>query len=344
MDSIGYTDNKIIRSFVHIPIATNVTDTSIMNKDVSLNNLTLYGKYYFCRQISDVTNLHESETYFNNFIENETCDSLLEKVNNLNISTNKKLNALKVILCKEQSTISIDASSSLLQIFGLIMSDEKMLNLTNVLPNDNMERNDIYIYLINILKIKYKGDIFYNYYTNRKIVKYTCMTYFYGSTAKYLSKDMKKKYSLKILNIDLIVITTNIIKEFQKEFPTISLGKKIINFYTSLISQEKYITYKLHDKRLSYSLPNRSKVILSKKINEQLDIKKVLFNDINSSQEKLNINESKVLINENQIYDFYISIKTIGNKTDLSKRCKSALVNIIHSFDSQICIKTRHML
>lgn len=130
-------------------------------------------------------------------------------------------------------TISLDATSSLLQIISVLSKNKELMLYTNVYSSK--ESKDIYDYLIGKLKVIYKKEYFLNYYINRKIVKRVCMTYIYGSTPKYLSEDLIKVFSLKILLIDLIKITSNIIKLFNELFPVIYKIKRFVNYYIKLL-------------------------------------------------------------------------------------------------------------
>jgi len=144
---------------------------------------------------------------------------------------------------KNSATISLDATSSLLQIIGVLTKNKKLLYYTNLI--DSRESKDIYAYLINIISNKYENNKFILYYKNRKIVKYVCMTYLYGSTAKYLSIDMKEKFNIKLLLKDLITICNNIINVFKEEFPVIPLLKKIFNEYVLLFPSKMNISYQI---------------------------------------------------------------------------------------------------
>ena len=159
----------------------------------------------------------------------------------------------------KKSTISLDASSSALQILSVLTKNKKLMILTNAIKSDEKKR-DVYNYLIDILKKKYHSDLFYEYYTNRKIVKYVCMTYFYGSTAKYIAEAMIEKFKLtSILKIDLIGVCSNIITIFNIEITVINKIKKLLNFYLDILPEEFDINCKILDKKLRYNCVKKKK-------------------------------------------------------------------------------------
>jgi len=98
------------------------------------------------------------------------------------------MNLIKIIREKGSANISIDATSSLLQIIGVLTKNIKLMTYTNVLVNE--KSLDIYTYLIEKITFYLKGvddnnknniftknDLYFKeYYINRKIVKYVCMT------------------------------------------------------------------------------------------------------------------------------------------------------------------------
>jgi hypothetical protein len=299
---ITYISSKLLRFLLKIKNKKKYSNKKI-------NNLF---KYYFCKQLygRKVTNIKDSVLKYDSYVANLDEIDLIKKIKNESIKILNKMNLIKVIKKGMFSNISIDATSSLLQIISVITKNKKLMYYTNVIKNKNSM--DIYDFLIEKLKLEYSSSKFIKYYTNRKIVKYVCMTYIYGSTAKYLSTDMQKLYGLNILLEDLIKISSNILNLFNIEFKVIKKIKSLVNYYIKILPLEFEIKYKLLDKKLKYNCSRKKKINIE-----------VHDETINKIHMTLNIN---------------------SNIKDNSMKKKSALVNIIHSIDSQICINTRYTL
>lgn len=308
--AVSYINDKFLRLFIHLKM--NVKD---INDDYDI-----YYKYFFSNQLIKCTNWESALSIYQNYTQGLDNKALYEKVLlDTNIENLNKIKLMKLIRKKNSATISLDATSSLLQIIGVLTKNKKLLYYTNLI--DSRESKDIYAYLINIISNKYENNKFILYYKNRKIVKYVCMTYLYGSTAKYLSIDMKEKFNIKLLLKDLITICNNIINVFKEEFPVIPLLKKIFNEYVLLFPSKMNISYQIWDKRLTYNISEAKKKVFKK---------------------ELNIHSEKAGDQKNL---FYITIPNYENdKKNQLKKKKSAFVNVIHSLDSQICIKTRYNL
>jgi DNA-directed RNA polymerase len=141
--------------------------------------------------------------------------------------------------------ISLDATASGLQILGTILKDEKLMNLTNIL-NDNDE--DIYEYYKNkfnksdinyledtiitkknktVFKTMKKKFIFNE--KSRKLFKKLLMTYAYNKEIYGMAKDItESKMYLDLKPTEVFYHMTNLYKFFQNEFKTIEKFKLLI--------------------------------------------------------------------------------------------------------------------
>ena len=239
----NYVNSKLIRYLTIIPYIKkkkNLIRKSKTKKyfeknlNNTINNNDKYYKFYISNQIQkNVSSFSESEEIYNNIYIHLNKDNIFNQKNDFhNIN-----NLYKIMKYGKKSTISLDASSSALQILSVLTKNKKLMILTNAIKSDEKKR-DVYNYLIDILKKKYHSDLFYEYYTNRKIVKYVCMTYFYGSTAKYIAEAMIEKFKLtSILKIDLIGVCSNIITIFNIEITVINKIKKLLNFYLDILPE-----------------------------------------------------------------------------------------------------------
>ena len=315
---VSYIGIKLIRFLSYLNRKKKRKKKKTLNKKnnekVKFKWMNKYCIFYFTRQLNKrkIKSFSESDNLFNKYIENiVSYNDLVEKVENENIDLIKKMNILKLLYIKKNTTISLDASSSMLQIIGLISKNRKLMFYTNTLMN--VEVQDIYEYLITIIKKKIsEKNIFYDYYINRKIVKYICMTYIYGSTAFSLSFEMKELFHLNnILIEDLITISSEIIKTFDIEFPVVKKLKKYVNFYIDLLAVDKDIKYDIIDKKLEYNFGKKKRVNLEYNFNDE-------------KKEPLSI-----------------TLNVNGLKHDFEKKKKSGLVNIIHSIDAELAVKTR---
>lgn len=295
----NYVNSKIIRYLTKVPsfgknkkIKNNFY--KILNKTRDPNEsgekeVCKYYKFYISNQIQkNVSSFSESEDIYNNvYIKLDKKNLFKEKFNNI-------YNLYKVMKYGKKATISLDASSSAFQILSVITQNEKLMILTNAIKSDDSKK-DIYDYLINILRIEYKSDIFYEYYINRKIVKNICMTYFYGSTPKYIAEAMIEKFKLtSILKIDLIRICSNIIKIFNREIPVVNKIKKLLYFYLDMLPEEFDINCKILDKKLRYNCVKRKEKSYTVSIKESLNfianIFKKFYNNIKSISEYIDKN------------------------------------------------------
>lgn len=420
---LNYVNSKFIRYLTVVPSFKKKKINKIIynNKknNIEMNKLS---KFYISNQIKkNVSSFLESEEIYNSIYLKLNIDNIFNKKNEYN----NIYNLYKIVKYGNNSTVSLDASSSAMQILSVLSKNEKLMMLTNAIQTKGDEKKkDIYNYLIDILKIKYKLDIFYDYYINRKIVKYVCMTYFYGSTPKYIAEAMIEKFKLNsILKIDLIMICNNIITLFNIEIKVVSKIKKLLKFYLDILPEEFDINCKILDKKLRYNCIKKKKKSYIVSIKESRDfiiniinkfLKNVMyisvhidqksyidiFNDIKELKihanngefinneiliikinnwykiEKKNIknlNEIEYWINEineykiinNKLFknktknvfkvDEYIeeyseeSLSWITTQIESNEFCKktknrTTLVNIIHSIESQICLKTRYIL
>lgn len=138
---------------------------------------------------------------------------------------------------------------------------------TNVLSNSFNKRVDIYTHLSKIIEYnKYKineYNIFKNIYLNRDIIKYTIMTYIYGSTGYAVSNRLYNDFKVNTLLLtDLIIICNNIIQSFKELFPCIPLLKSFMTSYINNTVENRFIELNIFDRKIKYNPPK----IIKKKI------------------------------------------------------------------------------
>lgn len=279
---ISYISSKLYRFLI------------TLNENIQPNINDLYKYYIACVYSKNVKSINNGVEIYNN----------LEK--NYNINNVYKSHLFNKIYNFKNYTISLDATSSMLQIISLIAKDYKLMKYTNLIPNN--DKLDIYDYIISILNSEYKDNLLINHYTNRNLVKYSIMLYIYGSTPLFTAEKLNKEFELKTIYFkDLTTIINNIIKTFKNEFQSVVILKKIINKYLSHTKNDETTIIKSLIKSIEYSCPQKKRVV----------------------------------IKTNKIYtEFY----TDSDKPSILKKRKSTFVNIIHTLDSEICIMTRNNL
>jgi hypothetical protein len=175
---------------------------------------------------------------------------------------------------------------------------------------------DLYTYIIEKLEIIYKDNLFISFYKNRNIVKETCMLYLYGSQPLKIAKKIILLYNItNILLIDLINICNNILKLFKSEFAILEKIKKLVYYYINILPIDLDIHFNIDGKSLKYNCP------LKKDINFKLY----------SEKHKKNSN-------------CYVSAKLETTKASYENKRKYALVNLVHSIDSNACVNIRYNL
>lgn len=277
LGNISYIGSKLLRSLL------------ILQGNTEIHRNTFY-KYYIACQIDKPNNLIEGEIIYDNRSKYNTIDNI--NYNKLEIYNN--------------GFISLDATSSMMQIIGMLTKNEKLCRYTNMTVSGN--RYDIYDYMISIVIKERKHDNFdnfINYFNNKKIYKYSVMLYVYGSTPLYTAKsflELNKNYSIHIK--DLTNIIGIIVNTFKIEFQCIVILKKFIKTYADLIKYETFYEFRTLLKKIEYSCPKEKSV-------------HIRYKDINTS--------------------FFIE----SDKLSYEKKMRSSFVNIIHSLDSEVCILTR---
>lgn len=250
-----------------------------------------YYKYYLAHQIDKPLNFEEAESIYLN-------------KHKYNTNNNIKYNKLELY---NNGTITLDATSSMMQIIGLLLKNSKLMKYANVTVSKN--RYDIYEYIMNILlsndNLMKKYYKFIDYFNNKKIYKYCIMLYVYGSSPLYTAKNLIKIHNMKTIHIkDLTTIINIIIKCFQQEFECIKIFKNLIKSYSNLIIYDKTYKFKTILRNIEYSCPEEQEIRIKHK----------------------NINTT---------------FKVDSEKDSYEKKLKSSFVNIIHSLDSEICVLTR---
>ena len=277
--AISFISSKLYRFLIKLDgnnIITNINDFYI---------------FYIANQIKKVYTFKEAKEVYKNL--NSFKDSEIKNIMNLN----------KIIKFKN-TTINIDASASIFQIIGALLKNNKLLKYTNLY--DNTKVYDIYEYIIEIIKERIDANkmIFIDFYTSRKIVKYSIMTFVYGSQPLYIAKALINNFKINnIMLKDLTEITNFIIKTFNKEFPIIQIYKNLIKKY---INKKKNFDISMNTliKEIQYTIPKEKKI-------------KIKAKEVN------------------------ISFTTESEKPDLLKIKKSTFVNIMHNLDSECCLETR---
>ena len=384
---INYISDKLFRFLICI----EDTNNSISDKNVDVDK---YYIYYFANQYwnKEIDSFQTASNKYSEYIKrfNDDKEILNDVLNNNNINITNKMNLIKIIREKGSANISIDATSSLLQIIGVLTKNIKLMTYTNVLVNE--KSLDIYTYLIEKITFYLKGvddnnknniftknDLYFKeYYINRKIVKYVCMTWLYGSTSKYIAHALKALYKLKnILLLDLTSISNKIIKVFMEFFPVINHVKSLFRYYINLLPPKMDICYNLIDKKLVYNISSTKKIKISSPIDDNSDMKKENKNIINKIKEEIKEIENKLssiltlknksskiwtsdnfnslnkllakkkkrilILEKKKTITVNVNITDFNNK-DQKKKRRSFFVNAIHSLDSQICINLREKL
>lgn len=287
----NYVQSKLIRFFMSLE----------WNDSYLKNENKLYTSYAIASQMNkNKLTIEECISY--------NYDSIIEK--NL-FSYKEPLNCFKIMKLREKTIISLDATSSVFQVIGCLTSNYKLMYYTNVIKSNSPK--DIYTFLIEILSDKYKSNPFINFYKNRKIVKYTCMTYMYGSISKKIAPVLMNDLNLKnILLIDLIIICNNIISILKKEFKVITYLKNLMNYYLKLLPEEHFLEFLVFDKKIIYNP--------FKYTRKRINVGHV-ENENNNKQKKVEIN-----------------LMIASDHFDKEKRRKGFFVNIIHAHDAYVCI------
>lgn len=278
--NISYINSTLLRMLVKFD------DKPLLDKDE-------FYKYYISSQLNkNIKSIKEGVEYYNSL-------NIFE-IKNINYSKIEEFN------CK---TISLDATSSMIQIIALLTKNYKLMFYTNLI--EHHEKVDIYDYIINIISENIdKDNIFYEYYTSRKYVKYSIMLYIFGSQPLYTAKSLYSKHNLRSIHLkDLTTIISYIIKIFKNEFPVV---KELISV------MKKYI---------------KRSITKKKKIQVNTMLKKTIYTCPSIKNLRINY-ENKIVL----------GLRVLSQFSSEKKAKKSFFVNIIHSLDSEICILTRNDL
>ena len=295
------------------------------NNDFNWNNFQIkdlnsqYILFYICTQVDDsIKSLTESNLLFEKYNYN------IHNLFNLNPNNH---NILKLKLDKLHSTVSIDATSSMLQIIGCLIKDKKLMKYTNVFYQS--KKYDLYYYMIEKYYLdnkKYTKHHLYFLLIDRNFIKNVIMTYVYGSNARNIARDLKDKFDLHIIinKDDLIELNQYIINDFDKEFPKIKKIKHLCNLINKINPINMNLIYKcpsIHDNKMY------------KEINYNIAIKK-----------KYNI---MPIQKENEKIDMFVSFQDYDRtkqQISLEDKQKSFFVNTIHSFDAFIAFYVKKKL
>lgn len=287
--NISYIASKLLRFVINL--------NGLDKNNIIYNE---YTKYYLLSQMIDVKNICIEDS-------NDVYDSIIDNFNDKSIlSCIKRANYLK-IKNNLGNTISLDATSSMMQIIGVLTKNIKLMTYTNLI--EGIEKKDIYQHIISKLIIgRDCNDTFYNLYNNRSLIKYVLMLFTYGSTPLYTARRIIEIKNVRNIHVkDLTRIVSDIVRKFNEEFPVVQNLKSLVNKKVKLNKECDVWEYSSILKDIRYTIPK----------------KKV----VKAECEKINIK-------------FSIATK----ESDFIKLKKSAFVNIIHSLDSDICIMTRTRL
>ena len=337
----NYKQSKIIRFLVKL----NNTYEYISDKK--------YINYFFTLQIKKVyemKNLLDMQTY---------------TAPNIKLIENK-YNYIKLKRQGIESVVSFDATTSMLQIIGCLTKNKKLMRYTNLIKND--KREDLYDYILvkirDFLSVNKEKQIFSTFYLNRKLVKYTIMTYIYGSTGFSIATRLNELFNINyILISDLSVICYDILKIFKDNFNVINDLKSLLRTYINVLDDDTFLEYHIFDNIIKYNPSKKTKKLFKiqkpksiidteklKKVNKLKELKKRMHDLKKYSSEKNKEIYKKVSLQYDKLLNtvindsINITLLIESNQSSLKEKKKSLLVNIIHSLDAYVCLNVQNTL
>lgn len=342
----NYIASKCIRYLMYLP--DNINSKELFDAHYNKHNFQAMKTYiemsemsmfYIARQIKKkVYTIKEGIQIYNEIFKSTN------SIEDLKITPYNAPNLIKIYKYGAFATVSIDATASVCQIMSSLFKDEKMMLYTNVI---SYKSEDIYDYIIEKIKIAVEDSMLINFLTERKIIKYTCMTYLYGSNAPNIADELKSMYKINLCTKDLIRVCSTIIKCFKINFSFITDVKKAISAYIDLIDVYKEFNFKILDKELSYNTVDKKEIKFRIKTSEVLSYiyklaekriyvfdKCVDINKIKDIQLKKYINnilkKKENKINNTPVFEYY----SFDKIKDAIKNEHNLVKNVILSINS----------